>query len=84
VRPAIGLVVSSVLLTGLMLTNYNGSLVDRFSDMILLANLVTLVPYADAAGAQLILLAPTANGSPVAGSPSMSSWRCSPSATPRG
>jgi APA family basic amino acid/polyamine antiporter len=55
--PVVGLVVSSVLLTGLMLTNYNASLVDRFSDMILLATLVTLVPYAYAAGAQLMLLA---------------------------
>ena len=55
--PAVGLVVSSVLLTGLMLTNYNSSLVDRFSDMILLATLVTLIPYAYAAGAQLMLLA---------------------------
>lgn len=55
--PAVGLVVSSVLLTGLMLTNYNSGLVDRFSDMILLATLVTLVPYAYAAGAQLMLLA---------------------------
>ncbi|HZQ26759.1 MAG TPA: amino acid permease [Acidimicrobiales bacterium] len=55
--PAVGLVVSSVLLTGLMLTNYNSSLVARFSDMVLLATLVTLVPYAYAAGAQLMLLA---------------------------
>ena len=55
--PAVGLVVSSVLLTGLMLTNYNSSLVNRFSDMILLATLVTLIPYAYAAGAQLLLLA---------------------------
>jgi APA family basic amino acid/polyamine antiporter len=55
--PAVGLVVSSVLLTGLMLTNYNSTLVDRFSDMILLATLVTLIPYAYAAGSQLMLLA---------------------------
>jgi APA family basic amino acid/polyamine antiporter len=55
--PGFGLVVSSVLLTGLMLTNYNAGLVDRFSDMILLATLVTLVPYVYAAGAQLMLLA---------------------------
>jgi APA family basic amino acid/polyamine antiporter len=40
-----------------MATNYNASLVSRFSDMILLATLVTLVPYAYAAGSQLMLLA---------------------------
>ena len=55
--PAFGLVVSSLLLTALMLTNYNSGLVDRFTDMILLATLATLIPYAYSAGAQLLLLA---------------------------
>jgi APA family basic amino acid/polyamine antiporter len=55
--PAFGLAVSSVLITLLMLTNYNASLVTRFTDMILLATLATLIPYAYTAGADLLLLA---------------------------
>jgi basic amino acid/polyamine antiporter, APA family len=55
--PAVGLIVSSVLLTGLMLTNYNASLVDQFTNMILLATLATLIPYAYSASAHLMLLA---------------------------
>jgi basic amino acid/polyamine antiporter, APA family len=55
--PAVGLVVSSVLLTALMLTNYNATLVDRFTDMILLATLATLIPYAYSAAAHLMLAA---------------------------
>jgi APA family basic amino acid/polyamine antiporter len=55
--PAVGLVVSSVLLTALMVTNYNTALVDRFTDMILLATLATLIPYAYSAGAHLMLMA---------------------------
>lgn len=51
--PAFGLVVSSVLLSVLMLTSYNASLVDRFTDMILLATLATLIPYAYSAAAHL-------------------------------
>jgi APA family basic amino acid/polyamine antiporter len=51
--PAYGLVVSSVLVSGLMLTNYNQSLVSRFTDMILLATLATLIPYAYSAAAHL-------------------------------
>lgn len=54
--PAFGLAVSSVLITLLMLTNYNASLVTRFTDMILLATLATLIPYAYTAGADLLLL----------------------------
>ncbi|HWL35579.1 MAG TPA: amino acid permease [Frankiaceae bacterium] len=55
--PAFGLAVSSVLITLLMLTNYNASLVTRFTDMILLATLATLIPYAYTAGADMLLLA---------------------------
>jgi APA family basic amino acid/polyamine antiporter len=40
-----------------MLTNYNASLVDQFTDMILLATLATLIPYAYSAAAHLMLLA---------------------------
>jgi APA family basic amino acid/polyamine antiporter len=68
--PAIGLVVSSVLLTGLMLTNYNASLVNRFTDMILLATLATLIPYAYSAAAHLLLVVtgkPAVTGSRLAG-----------------
>jgi APA family basic amino acid/polyamine antiporter len=53
--PWFGLVVSSLLVTGLMLTNYNSSLQSQFTFMILLATLTTLVPYAFAAAAQLML-----------------------------
>jgi APA family basic amino acid/polyamine antiporter len=53
--PVFGLVVSSVLITGLMLFNSSSSLVDQFTFVILLATLTTLVPYAFSAGAQLML-----------------------------
>src|SRR4051812_29602293 len=50
--PIFGLVVSSVLLTGLMLMNYTKGLVDAFTFVILLATLTTLIPYAYSAAAQ--------------------------------
>jgi APA family basic amino acid/polyamine antiporter len=50
--PVFGLVVSSVLVTGLMLMNYTKGLVDAFTFVILLATLTTLVPYAFSAAAQ--------------------------------
>jgi APA family basic amino acid/polyamine antiporter len=53
--PVFGLVVSSVLLTGLMLMNYTKGLVDAFTFVILLATLTTLVPYAYSAAAQAYL-----------------------------
>jgi basic amino acid/polyamine antiporter, APA family len=53
--PWFGLVVSSVLVTGLVFMNYNSSLVDQFTFIILLATLTTLVPYAFSAAAQLLL-----------------------------
>ncbi len=55
--PVVGLVVSSVLVTGLMLMNYNAGLVDQFTFIILLATLTTLIPYAYASLAELVLLA---------------------------
>ena len=55
--PVFGLVVSSVLVTGLIFMNYTKSLVDQFTFIILLATLTTLVPYAYSAAAQLMLLA---------------------------
>jgi APA family basic amino acid/polyamine antiporter len=53
--PVFGLVVSSVLVTGLMLMNYNASLVDIFNEVILLATLTTVVPYAYVTAAELLL-----------------------------
>ncbi|MFB4298522.1 amino acid permease [Actinomadura sp. NTSP31] len=55
--PVVGLVVSSVLVTGLMVMNYNSSLVDQFTFVILLATLTTVIPYAYASMAELVLLA---------------------------
>jgi basic amino acid/polyamine antiporter, APA family len=54
--PVVGLVVSSILLSGLMLLNYTKSLVDQFTFIILLATLTTLVPYAFAAAAEIVLI----------------------------
>jgi basic amino acid/polyamine antiporter, APA family len=53
--PIFGLVVSSVLVSGLMLMNYTKGLVDAFTFVILLATLTTLVPYAFSAAAQAYL-----------------------------
>ncbi len=53
--PVFGLVVSSILVTGLMLMNYTKGLVDAFTFVILLATLTTLVPYAFSAAAQMWL-----------------------------
>jgi len=53
--PALGLWVSSALITGLIFMNYNKSLVDQFTFVILLATLTTLIPYAYSAMAQLML-----------------------------
>jgi APA family basic amino acid/polyamine antiporter len=54
--PVFGLVVSSILITGLMAMNYNKNLVDNFTFVILLATLVTLVPYAFSAAAEAYLM----------------------------
>jgi APA family basic amino acid/polyamine antiporter len=54
--PVFGLVVSSVLITGLTLLNYNATLVEQFTFVILLATLTTLIPYVFSAAAQLMLL----------------------------
>jgi APA family basic amino acid/polyamine antiporter len=50
--PVFGLVVSSILVTGLMLMNYTKGLLGAFEFVILLATLTTLVPYAFSAAAQ--------------------------------
>jgi basic amino acid/polyamine antiporter, APA family len=53
--PVFGLVVSSLLVSGLMLMNYTKGMVDAFTFVILLATLTTLVPYAFSAAAQVYL-----------------------------
>lgn len=53
--PYVGLVVSSVLITVLVITNYTKGLVDLFTWVILLATLTALVPYAYSAMAEVML-----------------------------
>jgi APA family basic amino acid/polyamine antiporter len=55
--PIVGLLVSSILVTILVATNYAGGLVALFTFAILLATLATLIPYAYAAMAELMLFA---------------------------
>jgi len=54
--PAAGLVISSLLVTGLLALNYTASLVDQFTFIILLATISTLLPYAFSALSELLLL----------------------------
>ena len=54
--PVFGLVVSSALISGLMVIQYNSSLVEQFTFVLLLATLTTLVPYAYSSAAQLHML----------------------------
>ncbi len=54
--PVSGLVLSSVLVTVLVLTNYTKALVEQFTFIILLATLTTLVPYVFSSMAALIIL----------------------------
>jgi len=53
--PVIGLVVSSVLVSGLVLYGWNQSFVNRFEDIVLLATWMTLIAYAYAAAAEVVL-----------------------------
>jgi len=53
--PVFGLVVSSILVSGLLLMNYTKGLAGAFEFVILLATLTTLVPYAYSAAAQAYL-----------------------------
>lgn len=55
--PVPGMVISSLLITGLMGLNYTASLVDQFTFIILLATLSTLVPYAFSAISELVMFA---------------------------
>lgn len=54
--PVLGLVISSALMTVLILMNYTASLVDQFTQIILLATLSILIPYTYTAAAQLMLM----------------------------
>src|SRR5579885_2865183 len=53
--PVFGLVVSSVLVSGLVLYGWNESFANRFTDVVLLATWMTLIAYAYAAAAELVL-----------------------------
>jgi len=53
--PVFGLLVSSVLVSGLVLYNWNASFGARFTDVVLLATWMTLIAYAYAAAAEVVL-----------------------------
>ena len=53
--PVLGLLVSSVLVSALVLYNWNASFADRFTDVVLLATWMTLIAYAYAAAAEVVL-----------------------------
>lgn len=53
--PVPGLVISSLLATGLMALNFTASLVDQFTSLILLATICTLIPYVFSAISQLVI-----------------------------
>jgi APA family basic amino acid/polyamine antiporter len=53
--PVVGLLVSSVLVSGLVLYNWNASFANRFNDVVLLATWMTLIAYAYAAAAEVVL-----------------------------
>jgi len=53
--PVLGLVLSSVLVSVLILYNWNASFATRFNDVVLLATWMTLIAYAYAAAAEVVL-----------------------------
>ena len=53
--PVAGIVISSLLVTGLMALNFRASLVEQFTFIILLATLSTLIPYLFSAVAELVI-----------------------------
>jgi APA family basic amino acid/polyamine antiporter len=53
--PVFGLVLSSVLVSGLVLYGWNQSFANRFTDVVLLATWMTLIAYAYAAAAEVVL-----------------------------
>jgi APA family basic amino acid/polyamine antiporter len=54
--PAIGIVVSSVLISAFVVPSYNSSTVERFTDFVLLATTTTLIAYLYGVAARLIQL----------------------------
>ena len=54
--PALGIVISSILLSILMSMNFSKSLVDQFKFMILLSTLTVLIPYLFSAASYVIIL----------------------------
>jgi APA family basic amino acid/polyamine antiporter len=54
--PVFGLVVSSVLVSALVLYGWNESFIHRFEEIVLLATWMTLIAYAYAAAAELMLI----------------------------
>ena len=53
--PVLGLLASSVLVSGLVLYGWNQSFTQRFTDVVLLATWMTLIAYAYAAAAEVVL-----------------------------
>jgi APA family basic amino acid/polyamine antiporter len=53
--PVAGLILSSLLITGLLALNFTASLVDQFTFIILLATLSTLIPYAFSSVAEMVI-----------------------------
>jgi basic amino acid/polyamine antiporter, APA family len=53
--PVFGLIVSSVLVSGLVFYNWNADFADRFTDVVLLATWMTLIAYAYSAAAEVVL-----------------------------
>ncbi|MFH1765143.1 MAG: amino acid permease [Gemmatimonadota bacterium] len=53
--PVAGIVISSLLVTGLIALNFTASLVEQFTFIILLATLSTLIPYVFSAVAELVI-----------------------------
>lgn len=54
--PVIGIILSSILATGLMMLNYSKSLVDTFTFMIMLSTLSCLIPYLFSAASLVLLI----------------------------
>lgn len=54
--PVFGLVVSSILITGMLLLQYGANMVELFTQIILLATLAQLIPYVFTSLAELLLL----------------------------
>jgi APA family basic amino acid/polyamine antiporter len=84
--PVFGLVLSSVLITGLLLLNLqsSGTIVDWFTDIIIIATLTALIPYMLAAAASCTSSSPTERRSRACTSPATRWSRSSRSPTRRG